>query len=172
MSRNTKYDFSAAFGKIPKDVKYVHHGRDPRVGLDCVGLILAVYRLAGLPIDKCDEPYGERDFLRKHKTERIAKRLASEFRLTDATTPDECHDGDILLMGGPGYITHAAMVVDGHIVQMAGNTHMEGRKRVSTGGLSILSLNLSLNRAWGFVVACHRHKSLWASSAEDGISFV
>jgi cell wall-associated NlpC family hydrolase len=146
-------DFSAALRQIPLDVPYRHHGRSVETGLDCIGLVLAVYRLAGCPLDDLDEPYGIRDALRPERARRLIAKTCMRFTKQDVTASRQCRDGDLLLMGDNHHINHLAMVVDGTMVQMAGKIGtVSGRPAVIGGKLRITPLN----RGWAFVRGVYR----------------
>lgn len=163
-------DFRAALAKIPRGVKYVHHGRNPETGLDCCGLILAVYRLAGLPIDSLDVPYGCRDVVRPHRNRMILQQVMKEFRMLGkgdgtvswpVTVPGDCRDGDILLIGSVGNENHLGVVISGSLWQMAGVVGVVGGQRqVVDGRLR----ETSLCRMWAFATSVFRHQSLCDTS--------
>ena len=88
--------------------------------MDCIGLVLAVYRLAGCPLDDLDEPYGIRDALRPERARRLIAKTCMRFTRQDIVSTRLCRDGDLLLMGDSRHINHLAMVVDGTMAQMAG----------------------------------------------------
>jgi hypothetical protein len=112
-------DWRDAIVEIPADVPRVHHGRDPAHGLDCIGLVMAVCRRAGVPFDDLDLPYGQRDHARPHRFREVAKRLDSRFRRAPV---DGCwQDGDILMIGDLRE-GHLAIVVGRTVYQMT--THL------------------------------------------------
>lgn len=101
---------------------YVHRGRDPRTGLDCIGLVLAMYRAAGESIDELDVPYGERDATRASRRELLLRVLARRFDPVRATGPGDCRDGDVLDVRrrAPGEPEiHLGVVVGGEMVDLA-----------------------------------------------------
>jgi hypothetical protein len=120
MSRAT--DFPAAVAALPARVPALHRGRDPRVGLDCAGLLLWVYRAAGAPFDAADRPYGRRDALRIDLsgvvggTGRFADVTAAVAgRLGDA-------DGDVWVIDGRP-APHYGVQVGGLVYHMTDELH-------------------------------------------------
>lgn len=136
-------DFISAFNSIPANVKFVPHGRDPSLGLDCLGFGLALYARAGLSVDELDEPYSRRDEARPCRLARILLLLEKKFVRIDKTVPHECREGDVLVVGDAKQ-NHLAFVVDGYATEMTGK------------GLRVSKLG----RAWPFVMGVWRHKTL------------
>jgi hypothetical protein len=94
-------DFAAAVARLPGRIAFVHHGRDPAVGLDCIGYWLAVYRGAGIVLDYLDEPYGRSAARRRERACRIGRKLARRFRPLPAAWR-MWRDGDAVLLLGEG----------------------------------------------------------------------
>jgi cell wall-associated NlpC family hydrolase len=156
-------DFSAALTSIRPDVPWLHHGRDPQIGLDCFGLVFAIYGAAGMPINHLDMAYGERDHLRPKRTRLILSRVMQAFRMMgkgDGLTawpvvaPRDCMDGDLLLLGSPGKENHMGIAIGGQIVQMAGR--VDASHNVVDGRIR----RVSLHRSWAFVTSVFRHNTL------------
>lgn len=91
-------DFAAAFRLIDPDIPRIEHGRDFN-GVDCVGLPMLIYRLAGHPIDNLDLPYRDKnDAFARHGEHIIRRQLGANFRnVTDQVLARLDHPGDIWL---------------------------------------------------------------------------
>ncbi|MGE5609170.1 MAG: NlpC/P60 family protein [Bacillota bacterium] len=104
-----------ALSRLPRQIRWVHHGRDPHVGLDCVGLILCVYRSRGIDLADLDVPYGRRDFLRFRRAGVVFERLLRWFREVPFHALAE---GDVLATRCEGAPSHLAIVVGQRVYQM------------------------------------------------------
>lgn len=136
-------NFHQAMKAISPNVPWVHHGRDSDGGLDCIGLVLELYRRAGLSIDNLDIAYGYRDADRAHRNPLIVGQLLKKFDPIAVQTPRETREGDVILIGS---------VHQNHIAVIIGSCAVE----VSKKGLVVTGLS----RMWGHVTAIYRHKEL------------
>ncbi|MGE5609982.1 MAG: hypothetical protein ACM359_12060 [Bacillota bacterium] len=107
--------WEAAISRLPRRIPWVHHGRDPHVGLDCVGLILCVYRMRGIDIADLDVPYGIRDFRRYRRAGVVFDRLVRKF---DPAPLDGLVEGDVLATRCEGAPSHLAIVAGERVYQM------------------------------------------------------
>jgi len=121
-------DWQSAVAALPPTVLRLHHGRDPAVGLDCIGLVMFVCRRAGAPFDDLDVPYGVRDAVRPHRYREVERRLNTRF--PRAPVDGDWRDGDILMIGDLRG-GHLGVFVGGMIYQMT-----EKLLRDETGRLS------------------------------------
>ena len=136
-----KPNFKAALNRIPFSTPWTSHGRDPAKGLDCLGLVLLVYRYAGVPQDDLDVPYGKSDQNKPHRVPLIIRQLERRFWRVPTAFPAECEDGDILVVGQEKH-NHVGIVADGCFVEQT-------VRRVKVTRLSIL---------WPEVTAVYRLK--------------
>jgi len=146
-----RYDFRAALASIPLSTRWVHHGRDIEKdgGLDCLGFVLAVYKGAGLDMAKLDLPYAKGDADKKHRVPLLIRQIEKQFRFVHGLVPQDCRDGDLLIIG-PGRDNHIAVVVNNCAAEMA-------MPRVGNRSVRLHRLNT----VWSFVSCGYRHKSLW-----------
>jgi cell wall-associated NlpC family hydrolase len=113
--------FPAAIASLPAQIPWLDHGRDPAVGLDCVGLCLWVYAQVGQDMGRLDMPYIATDIHKAHRVKRILDRMLSsgEFALVPQRTPDgglsEWLDGDIVILRR----THLGIFVGGKVWHMS-----------------------------------------------------
>lgn len=146
-------DFYRAAAAFELTIPYVAHGRDPNVGLDCAGLVFALYRAAGLAIDDLDVPYGNRDHARGRASQLIAQGLDKRFKRVPKTTPREVADGDVLVIGKETS-NHLAVALRGTAIEMV--APHAGPGRMTKGGMRVTKLNL----LWEHVTSIHRNKRL------------
>lgn len=107
--------WEAAISRLPRQIRWVHHGRDPRVGLDCVGLVLCVYSQRGIDIVDLDVPYGIRDFRTHRRAGVVFERLARKF---DPVPLHRVMEGDVLATRCEGAPSHLAIVIGPSVYQM------------------------------------------------------
>jgi cell wall-associated NlpC family hydrolase len=100
--------WQAAVNRLPQRIPWVHHGRDLRKGLDCIGLILCVYQLKGINLADLDLPYGLRDHRRGHCHRLLAQLLTRFDQLPQGAIPQ---DGDLLLVKVGRMPNHLALFV-------------------------------------------------------------
>jgi cell wall-associated NlpC family hydrolase len=105
---------------VDRQIRWVHHGRDPRTGLDCVGLVIWVYRQCGIDLSDLDLPYGVRECTRARSQATLQRRLEKRF----APVTGDLAEGDVLLLRGEA---HLAIVVKGGVWYM----NAEGLNRLS-----------------------------------------
>lgn len=102
---------------------FLHQGRDPAVGIDCIGLIVCCFRVLGWPHERHDNPtYGKqpcRGMLQQH--------LQAAFG--DPLPAHQAQPGDILAMRWHREPNHVAIV----------GLHEQG-------GLSIIHTSANLGR--------------------------
>jgi hypothetical protein len=103
-----------AISSFPQSIRWVHHGRNPSTGLDCIGFVICVYQKRGIDVSSLDRPYGIRDCKRDANGDRLAKQMEPKFV--------EVHDGplidgDVVILGRPA---HVAVVCEGKMVYMNG----------------------------------------------------
>ena len=131
-------------------VPWVHHGRDAATGLDCVGLVLAVYERVGLSLADMDVPYAEGDCRRRGAL--LLRILDKRFKRIDAGGrfgPLDCESGDVLVLRS-GTLFHVAIVVDGVVLEMA--QKWPGSRNLRANGLN--------HKIWPFVDGVYRHREL------------
>lgn len=128
-------------------VRFRTQGRDPTLGVDCVGLVWAAYAAAGcLLTAPCNYP------LRGWSRGRVVAALAAAgFRRVD-----DARDGDVVLLGLPAGQFHLGLIGCGRMV----HAHAGLRRVVETplSGTETMSLwrftsNSSLPRSDGDVAA-------------------
>ena len=155
-SEQARTIFKFAASQIPASTKWVHHGRDPSLGLDCWGLIFAAYKNADMPIDEIDVPYGERDAHRAGRSALMQERLEKKFvklgphKLTGPfekfpliEDPWQCWSGDVLVVGTAS-LNHVALCIDGVVAEVT-------KDRVQCKPLKLV---------WPFVSAIYRHRKV------------
>lgn len=100
---------SAAFlealrSQVKRRTKFKHRRRDPRLGLDCAGLLLWAMRQIGRPVVDVDaygrEPY--RNALERALTENLGAPIRKE----------EMRPGDVVMMKFAGDPRHVAVIGD------------------------------------------------------------
>lgn len=91
-------------------------GRAPGIGLDCIGVLVCVARLCGIPIkDRVDYPLRPNGELRAELESRLVR------------VHGEPQEGDVLMMAFAGEPHHVAMLIaDGRIV----HGHVRARRCV------------------------------------------
>lgn len=112
-------DFKFAVSKLPAKIERVHRGRDIDTGLDCAGLFLWIYRVAGKNVDHIDCEYSENDFASPTRVAFMTDRLLrGGFRnVAGQVSRGWFKDGDVLILGVGGAV-HLGIYVDGMIYQM------------------------------------------------------
>lgn len=140
---STKQNFRNALAAVPVSVPYLSHGRDPKTGLDCIGMVLAVYKNAGINIDDLDVPYSRRDESRPDRATLMVNRLALGFVEIPKTTPNNCREGDVLVIG-KNENNHLALFINGMVVEMTKN-------RIQT---------FKVIRVWEHVSRIFRHRPI------------
>ena len=81
-------------------VRWHHLGRG-RDGLDCVGLVLAAYRDAGITLDDSPGPYA-----RGHRGTEMLQHIAGQGRRVPLP---EAREGDVLLFADGLYVAHVGI---------------------------------------------------------------
>lgn len=136
-------NFKESLRNIDRNVKFLHHGRDNK-GMDCVGLILFVYKNAGLNIDHLDTAYSESDANKPHRAPTmIARQLSKEFSNTQMECFESACDGDVLVIGNP-INSHVGIVVGPYCFEM---TRDKGIRKTE------------LKDVWEFVSAVYRNSN-------------
>jgi len=87
-------------------VPYVERGRDPAIGLDCLGLVMEFYRRAGVAFPDLDTP--PKDAGRPSALEGGVQALGWE-----ALPPGRAQDGDLAV-----YADHVGVIVDGGVLHV------------------------------------------------------
>ena len=108
--------WAQAIAAVAPRVTWVHHGRDPDKGMDCVGLILCVYRIKGIDLFDLDVPYSIRDYQKRRRAGLVVERLLRRFREVPLTGALE--DGDVLVTRCDRAPSHLAIVVGDWTWQM------------------------------------------------------
>ena len=109
------YPWELAMRRVSLSVPWVHHGRDPRHGMDCVGLLICVYSLRGIDVSDLDVPYSIRDWRQERRAGLLVERLSVRFREVPL---HGLEDGDVLVTKVEGAPSHPAIVVGDHAHQM------------------------------------------------------
>jgi hypothetical protein len=122
------------------------------VGLDCVGLILAVYERVGLSLAEIDVPYAEGDCRRRGNI--LLQMLDRRFKRVDADSADgfgplDCQSGDVLVLRS-GELFHVALAIDGVALEIA--QKWPGRRNLRINAISL--------KLWPFVDGVYRHRKL------------
>lgn len=112
MNRET---FNSAISRLVQ-VPFVHHGRDPYVGLDCLGFVFWLYREVGVSLDHLDQPYGNRDMRRSSRERVIALKMEREFIRVHPLGPFQ--DGDLVMLGQPDSRIHLGVIIGDRLYQM------------------------------------------------------
>lgn len=92
-------------------IPFLRGGRDPRVGVDCLGLVLLRCQQVGLPW--CD-PWLQIEAAWRRGERAPGTLMPPEWRQLAADEPDR--DNDIWFLGPPGNIEHVAIVAAGHLL--------------------------------------------------------
>jgi cell wall-associated NlpC family hydrolase len=96
-------------------VRWLHGGRDPAIGLDCIGLAMWAYREAGVDLSDCDEAYPEiaarSDLYRDQLVTAVQKRFGD-------VPLGEHRDGDVLILRAPRQPNHLGIVIGDRCYQM------------------------------------------------------
>jgi len=89
-------------------VPYVHAGRDPAAGLDCLGLIHVFYKRFGISVPDGDGAPYERDWFRRDPV-RYLRGILQHGKPVD---PDDLQPLDFVYFFMGGAVTHAGVMVD------------------------------------------------------------
>lgn len=90
-------------------VPFLHQGRDPCAGLDCVGVVYAACLRAGAPIEDF------RHYDRMPAPEQLGAELGKRFR---AVSIENMQRGDIVVIRGRRESRHVGVVTrDGHMIE-------------------------------------------------------
>ena len=113
--------------------RFRFHGCDPQTGLDCVGLVVAAHRAAGVEPLALPQGYRVRDM----DADAVAAMLdaAGLVRVDDAAVGDVLlcavgHRQMHLVIGGPGAVVHAHAGLRRVVVMPGDATGVVGRWRV------------------------------------------
>jgi len=124
----------------------MHRGRSLETGVDCVGLIFAIYRLAGRPIDRLDRPYSRRlagTRLGSAIVGRQAKRSFDDVTALVKAGIDE--DGDVWQFSLNGQIPHVGICIADHVYHMGDKLHRQPADLVRPLLLAAFRLNPAAN---------------------------
>lgn len=92
-------------------IPYLHEGRDPATGLDCLGLICVFYKRLGIDVPDGDgEPYS-RDWFRQDPE----RYLRGILKHGNPIEPAELRALDFVYFSMGGAVTHAGVMVDGEL---------------------------------------------------------
>ena len=83
---------------------FLHQGRNPAVGIDCIGLIVCCFRVLGWPHEQHDNPTYSR---RPHQG-LLEKHLQAAFG--EPLPPSDAQPGDVLAMRHAGPVRHVGVV--------------------------------------------------------------
>lgn len=90
------------------DTPFRHGGHDPASGLDCVGLVAAAHRRAGVAVGLLPDRYRWR--------EATVEQLRAALRRAGLRPVDEARLGDVLVQAMPGGQLHLLIAGDGLVV--------------------------------------------------------
>ena len=89
-------------------VPYVHAGRDPAAGLDCLGLVCVFYKRFGISVPDGDGAPYERDWFRRDPGRYLRGILQHGYPVD----PADLRALDFVYFSMAGAVTHAGVMVD------------------------------------------------------------
>jgi cell wall-associated NlpC family hydrolase len=112
-------DFLYAADRLPTLLPRVHRGRNPDEGMDCLGLVLWLYKDSGHPIPFLEMPYAERDQNSPRMWDRAIKVASSMMSdASDETKAGLDRDGDIWVFKDESGGVGVGVYIDGEVLAM------------------------------------------------------